>query len=162
MAQGPPRLQQKTSTIHVWAAMAINDITYVIDKPKCRFGHFMQIGDNSHEMSNLVSGKNKKKYFKMFAENWCLALSGQFQQTTYCYDAFLIFSRKQNLTFLANCLCWRQFAWNVKSCLDEGLLCLLIYSTVSVDSGSCGQRSWSDHDLHCASYYLSHAVGIQM
>ena len=31
--------------------------------------------------------------------------------------AFLhIFPRKQDLTFPENCLCWRQFAWNVKSC----------------------------------------------
>ena len=29
---------------------------------------------------------------------------------------FLIFPRKQNLTFHANCLQWRQFAWNVKFC----------------------------------------------
>ena len=28
---------------------------------------------------------------------------------------FLIFPRKQDLTFYANCLHWRQFAWNVKS-----------------------------------------------
>ena len=28
----------------------------------------------------------------------------------------LIFSRKQDLTFHANCLQWRQFAWNVKIC----------------------------------------------
>ena len=30
-------------------------------------------------------------------------------------DSFLIFSRKQHLTFHANCLLRRQFAWNVKS-----------------------------------------------
>ena len=30
-------------------------------------------------------------------------------------DIFLIFPRKQNLTFHANCLHWRQFAWNVKT-----------------------------------------------
>ena len=29
---------------------------------------------------------------------------------------FLIFPRKQDLTFHANCLLRRQFAWNVKSC----------------------------------------------
>ena len=29
---------------------------------------------------------------------------------------FLIFPIKQDLTFHANCLQWRQFAWNVKSC----------------------------------------------
>ena len=29
---------------------------------------------------------------------------------------FFIFSRKQALTFQANCLHWRQFAWNVKTC----------------------------------------------
>ena len=29
---------------------------------------------------------------------------------------FLIFPRKQDLTFHANCLHWRQFAWNAKSC----------------------------------------------
>ena len=29
---------------------------------------------------------------------------------------FLIFPRKQDLTFHANCLQWRQFAWNAKSC----------------------------------------------
>ena len=29
---------------------------------------------------------------------------------------FLIFPRKQVLTFHANCLQWRQFAWKVKSC----------------------------------------------
>ena len=32
---------------------------------------------------------------------------------------FLIFSRKQNLTFRANCIHWRQCAWNVKSCFLE-------------------------------------------
>ena len=31
-------------------------------------------------------------------------------------DIFLIFPRKQDLTFQANCLLRRQFAWNVKSC----------------------------------------------
>ena len=31
-------------------------------------------------------------------------------------DMFLIFPRKQDLTFHANCLLRRQFAWNVKSC----------------------------------------------
>ena len=31
-------------------------------------------------------------------------------------DIFLIFPRKQDLTFHANCLLRRQFAWNVKSC----------------------------------------------
>ena len=31
-------------------------------------------------------------------------------------DFFLSFPRKQNLTFHANCLQWRQFAWNVKTC----------------------------------------------
>ena len=31
-------------------------------------------------------------------------------------DIFLIFPSKQYLTFHANCLRWRQFAWNVKSC----------------------------------------------
>ena len=30
-------------------------------------------------------------------------------------DIFLIFPSKQDLTFHANCLLWRQFAWNVKS-----------------------------------------------
>ena len=29
---------------------------------------------------------------------------------------FLIFLRKQDMTFHANCLLWRQFAWTVKSC----------------------------------------------
>ena len=32
-------------------------------------------------------------------------------------DIFLIFSRKQDLTFHANCLLRRQFAWIVKSCV---------------------------------------------
>ena len=31
-------------------------------------------------------------------------------------DIFLIFPRKQDLTFYANCLQWRQFAWNVYFC----------------------------------------------
>ena len=31
-------------------------------------------------------------------------------------NIFLIFPRKQDLTFHANCLHWRQFAWTVKSC----------------------------------------------
>ena len=31
-------------------------------------------------------------------------------------DIFLIFHRKLDLTFHANCLHWRQFAWNIKSC----------------------------------------------
>ena len=34
-------------------------------------------------------------------------------------DIVLIFPRKQDLTFHANCLHWRQFAWNVKSCFQE-------------------------------------------
>ena len=33
---------------------------------------------------------------------------------------FLIFSRKQDLTFRVNYLQWRQFAWNVKSCFFGG------------------------------------------
>ena len=37
------------------------------------------------------------------------------QQTTYWNIFVLIFSRKQGFTFHANCLQWRQFAWNVKS-----------------------------------------------
>ena len=38
------------------------------------------------------------------------------QQTAKWWYFFLIFPRKQDLTFHANCLHWRQFAWNVKSC----------------------------------------------
>ena len=32
---------------------------------------------------------------------------------------FLIFPRRQDLTFHADCLQWRHFAWNVKSCFPE-------------------------------------------
>ena len=44
-----------------------------------------------------------------------LSLSRLIQQTTNCW-LFSYFSRKQDLTFHANCLQWRQFAWNVKTC----------------------------------------------
>ena len=40
------------------------------------------------------------------------------QQTT-CWNSFLIFLRKQVLTFHAKCLYWKQFAWNVKSCFSR-------------------------------------------
>ena len=36
-------------------------------------------------------------------------LGKKIQQTTFC-NVFLIFPRKQDLTFHANCLHWRQFA----------------------------------------------------
>ena len=39
-----------------------------------------------------------------------------FQHTTNWYSSKLLFSRKQVLTFHANCLHWRQFAWNLKTC----------------------------------------------
>ena len=56
--------------------------------------------------------------------NWPLPLPGLIQQTTFTtpwansadnklMTFFLIFPRKQVLTFHANCL---QFAWNVKTC----------------------------------------------
>ena len=32
------------------------------------------------------------------------------------WNIFLIFPRKQDSTFHANCVQWRQFAWNVKFC----------------------------------------------
>ena len=32
------------------------------------------------------------------------------------FEIFSYFPRKQDLTYHANCLQWRQFAWNVKSC----------------------------------------------
>ena len=35
-------------------------ITFCLNKSENRIQHFMQIGDNLHELSNLVSGKNKK------------------------------------------------------------------------------------------------------
>ena len=44
-----------------------------------------------------------------------LPLSGLIQQTTN-WQLFLIFARKQVLTFHANCLQWRQFARNAKTC----------------------------------------------
>ena len=55
-------------------------------------------------------------------------------------DIFLIFPRKQDLTFHANCLpqetiCGRQFAWNVKSCflgkirkMFQNVVCWKFYS----------------------------------
>ena len=49
----------------------------------------------------------------------CLGCSGLLcgliqQMTDWWY--FLNFPRKQGLTFHANCLHWRQFAWNVETC----------------------------------------------
>ena len=35
------------------------------------------------------------------------------------YIYFFCFPSKQGLTFHANCLHWRQFAWNVKTCFLE-------------------------------------------
>ena len=35
------------------------------------------------------------------------------------WNIFFIFSRKQDLPFQSNCLHWRQFAWNVKTCFLE-------------------------------------------
>ena len=40
------------------------------------------------------------------------------QQVLKCWY-FSYFPRKQDLTFHENCLHWRQFAWNVKSCFLE-------------------------------------------
>ena len=56
--------------------------------------------------------------------------STQNQQMTY-WNIFLMFPRKQVLTFYANCLQWRQFAWNVKSCFLGNIrkippICLLL------------------------------------
>ena len=34
-------------------------------------------------------------------------------------DSFFIFSRTQDFTFHAHCLHWKQFAWNVKSCVPR-------------------------------------------
>ena len=45
-----------------------------------------------------------------------LPLSWLIQQTD---DMFLTFPRKKDFTFHANCLHWRQFAWNVKTCCQE-------------------------------------------
>ena len=60
--------------------------------PANRIWHFMQtvsIGDNFHEISNRFLGKIRKLFQMLSAENSCLALSGQFQQTTYrCYVYF--------------------------------------------------------------------------
>ena len=44
-----------------------------------------------------------------------------FPQATV-WNIFLIFPRKQDLTFHANCLHWRQFAWNGKSCLMRKIM----------------------------------------
>ena len=46
---------------------------------------------------------------------WRLACWVKFLEMTY-WNIFLIFARKQVLPFHANCLQWRQFAWNAKSC----------------------------------------------
>ena len=37
---------------------------------------------------------------------------------------FFIFPRKQVMTFHANCLHWRQFAWNVKTCFQMETICM--------------------------------------
>ena len=55
-------------------------------------------GDNLPEMSKPV-------------------LLGQIRKSISKYLLlFLFFPRKQDLTFHSNCLPWRQFAWNVKTC----------------------------------------------
>ena len=65
----------------------------------------------------LFSGKNKKNITIC-----CAIFSYFFQKTGFDIPCklspiiSLIFPRKQDMTFHANCLHWRQFAWNVKSC----------------------------------------------
>ena len=71
-------------------------ITFCLNKSENRIWHFMQIGDNLHEVSNLVSGKNKKIIQNvvcrklMFSTIWAIK-----QQTTYRDDTFLIFQKKK-------------------------------------------------------------------
>ena len=61
----------------------------------------MQIGDNLHEMSNLVSGNNKKIIQNvvcrklMFSTLWTIK-----QQTTYRDDTFLIFPENRIWHFM--------------------------------------------------------------
>ena len=57
--------------------------------------------------------KPTRKTNKNYPLNF-ITLSAIQQMTNWWY--FLIFPRKQDLTFHANCLYWRQFAWNIKSC----------------------------------------------
>ena len=55
-----------------------------------------------------------------------LALLAKFSADNILKYFFLIFPWKQVLTFYANCLQWRQFAWNVKTCfLGKISMCLL-------------------------------------
>ena len=58
--------------------------------------------------------------FLMYAFQYCnpFPLSGLIQQTTNWFF-FFIFHRKQDLTFHANCLHWKQYVWKVKSYFPE-------------------------------------------
>ena len=86
-----PYRNRKQVPSQVWTELA-NYITFCLNKSENRIWHFMQIGDNLHEMSNPVSGKNKKIIQNvvcrklMFSTLWAIK-----QQTTYRDDTFFIF-----------------------------------------------------------------------
>ena len=71
----------------------------------------------------LFSGKNKRNNWRQFAWNVksCFLEKIRKNSTSNC-DIFLIFSRKQDLTFHANCIyaeticmeCHNQFSWRNK------------------------------------------------
>ena len=78
-------------------------------------------------------------------------------------DIFLIFTRKQGLTFHANCLLRRQFAWNVKSCflgkirkIFQNVVCWKFYPECLALiylawQGLSLERSFSEKVLQCLS-----------
>ena len=78
--------------------------------------------------SNLIGWKIKSRCGIIFWSckkadvfcccDWCFNLYhslGKFSRRQI-HDSFFIFPREQDLIFHANCLQWRQFAWNVKTC----------------------------------------------
>ena len=90
------------------------------------------ISFNLHEMSKLFPGKIRKniskchllKFLPTVLSNLDISPIRSFNlyhslgwfSRWQIDEIFLFFPRKQDLTFYANCLHWRQFACNVKSC----------------------------------------------
>ena len=80
--------------------------------------------DDSHEISCLTFLKKSKYLLKLwlacclfvYSRSFNLHHSLGWSSRQHIDDTFLIFPRKQVLTFHADCLQWRQFTRNVKTC----------------------------------------------
>ena len=94
------------------------DLFWVLMRSTLPFFHENILWILSRSTTKCVSVVRQEKYQYFLVEKMCLNLYhslGIFSRRQID-DIFLIFPRKQDLTFHANCLLRRQFAWNVKSC----------------------------------------------